>query len=171
MPSLLPAALAASGRGQTPDTGPSQGATVSNLTTSGAATSSDGWTTYHYDNTPDGYPASLPAISSPSASWEATVVGAVYAEPLYYGGYVYVATEDDNVYALTAATGAIAWSTNLGTPADSVEPPYACNNNQNGPDIKPTIGITGTPVIDPASGTIDAAALVSNSGYILFGST
>jgi outer membrane protein assembly factor BamB len=53
-----------------------------------------------------------------------------------------VATQDDTVYALSAATGAIAWSVELGTPVRSSLPP--CSN------INPIVGITGTPVIDQA---------------------
>jgi len=51
-----------------------------------------------------------------------------------------VATEDDTVYALSAATGAIVWSARLGHPVPSGLLP--CGN------ITPTVGITGTPVID-----------------------
>ncbi len=90
----------------------------------------------------------------------------MYAEPLYYNGYVFIATENNSVYALSATTGAIVWSTHLGTPADSLAPPYACNGD--GPDITPIIGITGTPVIDPTTGTIYVAALIRNTGYVLF---
>ncbi len=124
------------------------------------------WTTYHYDNNRTGYTGSIPAISSPAVSWKGKVDGAVYAEPLYYNGYVFIATENDTLYALNANTGAIAWSSHLGTPANSLVSPYACNGH--GPDIKPTIGITGTPVIDPTSGTLYVAALISNDGYLLF---
>ncbi len=68
--------------------------------------------------------------------------GQLYGEPLALGDLVYVATEDDIVYALSAATGAIAWSARLGTPVPSKLLP--CSN------INPIVGITGTPVIDPA---------------------
>jgi polyvinyl alcohol dehydrogenase (cytochrome) len=58
------------------------------------------------------------------------------------GDRVYVATQDDTVYALSAATGAIAWSAQLGTPVRASLLP--CSN------INPIVGITGTPVIDRA---------------------
>jgi outer membrane protein assembly factor BamB len=69
--------------------------------------------------------------------------GQLYGEPLAFGNRVYVATENDTVYALSAATGAIAWSTQLGqtVPAGTH---LLCSN------IIPNVGITGTPVIDPA---------------------
>ena len=76
--------------------------------------------------------------------------GEVYGEPLEAGGRVYIATENDTVYALAADTGAVLWSTHVGTPVPSDELP--CGN------IGPEVGITGTPVIDTARGEIFAVA-------------
>jgi PQQ enzyme repeat len=82
-------------------------------------------------------------------SFDGTIVGNVYAQPLYIdlspnGPMVIAVTESNNVYALNAATGAIIWQRNVGTPITSGLP---CGN------ISP-LGITGTPVIDIASRTI-----------------
>lgn len=52
---------------------------------------------------------------------------------------VYVATESNTVYAIDAASGAVLFSHNLGSP---VPTPLNCNNNG------PNVGIDGTPVID-----------------------
>ncbi|HTP24488.1 MAG TPA: hypothetical protein VMK12_02365, partial [Anaeromyxobacteraceae bacterium] len=89
------------------------------------------------------------------------IVGNVYAQPLFVdaqGGtdLVIIATESDNVYALDAATGAQVWMTNVGTPVPLAMLP--CGN------IDP-VGITGTPVIDPATRTLffDAELLVSGA--------
>jgi hypothetical protein len=81
------------------------------------------------------------------------VDGQVYAQPLYVenlniaGGVhdvVFVCTESNSVFAFDANTPGITyWHTNLGTPF-----PAPCG------DLSPIIGITGTPVIDPASGTM-----------------
>ena len=60
--------------------------------------------------------------------------------------HVFVATENDTVYALSASTGAVVWSTHLGTPVPSGSLPCG--------DITPTVGITGTPVIDPSRAEI-----------------
>jgi hypothetical protein len=65
-------------------------------------------------------------------------------------GRVYVATENDTIYALAANTGAILWSSHVGTPVPSGDLPCG--------DIGPTVGITGTPVIDAARGEIFAVA-------------
>ena len=85
------------------------------------------------------------------AGFHATVDGAVYAQPLYWvppagGGAprIIVATENNFVYALDAATGAQIWSTSLATPVPAGDLP--CGN------IKPTEGVTGTPTIDPTTG-------------------
>jgi hypothetical protein len=81
------------------------------------------------------------------------VDGQIYAQPLFMenlnigGGIhdvVFVSTESNSVYAFDADNGGITyWHTNLGTPF-----PAPCG------DLTPTIGISGTPVIDRASGTI-----------------
>ena len=67
--------------------------------------------------------------------------GQVYAQPLVSGGTVFVVTETDNVYALDANTGVVQTSLTLpGTPFNPAD--------VNCSDLLPTIGVTGTPVID-----------------------
>jgi hypothetical protein len=61
-----------------------------------------------------------------------------------------VATENDTIYALAANSGAVLWSTHVGTPVPSSDLPCG--------DISPVVGITGTPVIDTARGEIFAVA-------------
>jgi outer membrane protein assembly factor BamB len=51
---------------------------------------------------------------------------------------------------LSAATGAVVWSAHLGSPVPSSGLPCG--------DITPTVGITGTPVIDPSRGEIFVVA-------------
>ena len=65
-------------------------------------------------------------------------------------GASYVATENDTIYALAANTGAVLWSSHVGTPVPSGDLPCG--------DISPTVGITGTPVLDVARGEIFAVA-------------
>ena len=148
------------------------GASVSASSTSKSATSSSSlsvsgdWLTYHGSNLRDGTDVTLPGVGSLSVAWKSAVDAPVYAEPLAFAGSVFVATENDTVYSISATSGAVQWSQHLGTPADSLAAPYACQGNH--PDIEPTIGITGTPVIDPASDTIYVAALLNESGYGLY---
>lgn len=101
------------------------------------------WTVYHDDPAGSGVAVGVGSVDTAARAWTSpTLDGKLYGEPLVSGERVYMATEDDTVYALSAATGAIAWSTRLGTPVPSGRLP--CSN------ITPTVGITGTPVIDEA---------------------
>ena len=91
------------------------------------------------------------AVDTASRAWTSPALdGEIYGEPLVSAGRVYVATENDTVYALSAATGTVAWSRHLATPVPSSSLPCG--------DIAPTVGITGTPVIDPARGEIFVVA-------------
>jgi len=74
----------------------------------------------------------------------------------------YVATENDTVYAVDAATGAILLSQSLGTPVPRSALPGACANNG------PAIGINSTPVIDPVTGTIYVVADTFANGTATF---
>ncbi len=85
-----------------------------------------------------------PAWTSPSLD------GALYGEPLVSGGRVFVATENDTVYALSGANGSVVWSSHLATPVPSASLPCG--------DISPTVGITGTPVLDVARGELFVVA-------------
>jgi hypothetical protein len=87
--------------------------------------------------------------------------GQVYAQPLLWrptasgAGALIVATEEDQVYAIDAQTGAQIWQRTLGVPVPGSALP--CGN------ISP-LGVTGTPVIDEARATIylDAAVMSAN---------
>lgn len=122
------------------------------------AAASSGWTTYHHDNTRDGYDATAQAFPSggpPAAQWSSGALdGDLYAEPLAVGDVVYQATENNSIYALNEGTGAVIWRWH--GPAAQPDPANAvgCGN------IDP-VGITSTPVIDPIAGLIYAVGLVS----------
>jgi hypothetical protein len=74
------------------------------------------------------------------------VDGQVYAQPLVSGGTVFVVTESNHVYALDAGTGAVQASRALdGTPFNPQD--VQCG------DLLPTVGVTGTPVIDASTST------------------
>ena len=92
------------------------------------------------------------------ATFSAPLPGPMYAQPLYVangaGGkpMLIVATEQDDVVALDASSGSQIWMKNLGTPVPLSK--LSCGN------IDP-VGITGTPVIDPASRTIYLDAMTT----------
>jgi hypothetical protein len=93
------------------------------------------------------------------------VDGAVYAQPLFVPGLggshnaVIVATEHDSVYAFDAdATGparAPLWHRSL-LPAGAT--PVSAAHDVTCAAISPEVGVTGTPVIDPATGTLYVVA-------------
>lgn len=87
------------------------------------------------------------------------VDGQVYAQPLYVQGVtvgstvhnvVYVATENDSLYAFDADSAALnpspLWKTNFTSPPNVIAMP--CGDNDFYCNVYPVIGITGTPVIN-----------------------
>ncbi len=134
-----------------------------------AVTTTQAWpqsvTTYHYDNRRTGWNSNEPTLTP-------TTVGSSYfgllrtvplddqvdAQPLYMPAInitsgqfqgthdvVYVATENNTVFAIDAESGAVLLTANFGAP---VHQPLGCNNNG------PNVGINSTPVIDPTSNTL-----------------
>jgi outer membrane protein assembly factor BamB len=117
------------------------GSAFGSTTTTTNPASIPSWTVYHGDPAGSGLAASVTSIDVSSPAWMSTSLdGQLYGEPLVSGERIYVATENDTVYALSSTTGAVVWSTHLGTPVPSGSLPCG--------DIAPTVGITGTPVID-----------------------
>jgi hypothetical protein len=98
-----------------------------------------------------------------------TLDGNAYASPLYVANVaipgrgvknvVYVATEHDSVWAFDAdgIEGTALWHRSFIDPASGVTTVPSSDTYEAG-DIFPEIGITGTPVIDPASGTLYVVA-------------
>ena len=130
--------------------------------------------TYHNDNTRAGAntaettltPANVNAGSFGKVGFLA-VDGKVDAQPLVKRGVtipgqgvhdvVYVATENDSVYAFDAVTGATLWHAGPSSliPGETPVPATDVNCTQ----VEPTIGITSTPVIDPTTNTIYVVAM------------
>jgi polyvinyl alcohol dehydrogenase (cytochrome) len=137
------------------------GSALANATTTSTTSptvSPQSWTVYHGDAEGSGVATSIASVNVSSPAWTSPALdGQLYGEPLVSGGRVYVATENDTVSALSATTGAVIWSTHLGRPVPSSSLPCG--------DISPTIGVTGTPVIDETRGEIFVVAdeLVSGS--------
>lgn len=121
------------------------------LLTGTALAAGPAWTTYRHDSARSGIDPDSSAPVAPSQDWQVGPLdGRVYGQPLVYGSRVYVATENDTVYALDAASGAIVWQRHVATAVPSGQ--LGCG------DISPTVGITSTPVIDPATGRIYVVA-------------
>ncbi|KAF4438033.1 WSC domain-containing protein 2 [Fusarium austroafricanum] len=76
----------------------------------------------------------------------------IFSQPLVYtpsGGttqYVYLATTQNNIYKLDAKTGVILASRNIGIP-------FLTADLDGCVDVSPTVGVTATGVIDPATDT------------------
>lgn len=98
--------------------------------------------------------------------------GYVYAQPLFVPGVVigglshdvaYVADEMNNVYAFDANTAAQLWHFNAGTPGNGHDLYATVGTLLIDPVAGGKIGISGTPVIDPATNTIYFIALTEQS--------
>jgi PQQ-like domain len=150
-------AVASCGATSTPSTTPQVSNTTaaagSPSTTAGGPVRTGNWTTYYQDAGRDGYAADGPL--HPDAIhrvWQSpTLDGDVYAEPLFVGNRVIVATANDSVYALSASDGAVVWRSHLGSPVKASALPCG--------DVDP-VGITSTPVVDAAAGRVYAVGLV-----------
>lgn len=93
----------------------------------------------------------------PTRRWASpTLDGPVYGQPLVDGGVVYVATENDTVYALDATDGSVEWQRHLATPVPAGALPCG--------DITPTVGVTSTMVLDPSLGRLFVSAAVEAGG-------
>jgi uncharacterized repeat protein (TIGR03806 family) len=143
------------------------------FTTPGASSGTVAVLTFHYDNTRQGANTNETLLTPANVNtntfgllFSYAVDGFVYTEPLYVPNVsipgqgvhnvVYVATENNTVYAFDADNnGGLLWQTNLGTAALSNNHEFGDRyNGGNYTDITPEVGITGTPVIDPVSGTL-----------------
>src|SRR5436305_921324 len=149
------------GSGASPDT---SSATVRSAG-GGGATAAKGpagnanWPTYHGNLARTGVDGTSPPLGQVHRAWAHTLDAALYAEPLVVGSRVYVATENNTVYALNAKNGHVAWKRHLGTPVQGATLP--CGN------IEPISGITGTPAI--SRGTLYVVAFLSGYRHVLFG--
>src|ERR1700736_1831736 len=131
----------------------------------GAGAEEHGVLTYHNDAARSGHFV-VPGLTwekaralRPDASFAARVAGHLYAQPLAWRAagsstMLITASEDDVVQAFDAHTGNELWRRAVGTPVPRSSLP--CGN------IAP-LGITGTPVIDPAREAIYLDAMVQDA--------
>ncbi len=128
----------------------------------GAMTNAPDVTTYHFDNARDGLNSAetilTPANVNPTQFGKIgfdTVDGLVDAQPLYVANLtvsgalhnvLYVATENDSIYAFDADSGSQLWKTSVLGNGETTSDDHGCGQ------ITPQIGITSTPVIDRKQG-------------------
>jgi len=111
----------------------------------------------------DGWDSAEPGLSPAAVTaksfgqiFETRVNGQVFAQPLNVGNDVLVATENDYVYSINRNTGAVNWSTQLGSPYAA-----ATENCGQAPVVLPYIGVTSAPVYDPGTGTMYVSGMLS----------
>jgi hypothetical protein len=97
------------------------------------------------------------------------VDGKVDAQPLYLSkltvagashNVVFIATENDSVYAFDSDSGTVLWMVSLNGAGETTSDTHGCNQ------VLPQIGITSTPVIDRsagAHGTLFAVAMTKDA--------
>ena len=117
--------------------------------------SSDNSSTGWYPNEPSLSPANVTGGNF-GELFDTQLNGEVYAQPLVSQPTVLAVTENDYAYGLNSTTGAIEWQDNFGTPANPLQ-------SINCGDVGSSLGITGTPVIDPSTGIAYFVA-ANNSG-------
>lgn len=130
--------------------------------------------TYHNDNARTGQNLNetrlTPANVNPNTFgrlFTIPVDGKVDAQPLYKSALVilgkgshnvlFIVTENDSAYAFDADTGAPLWQVSVLGSGESPSDDRGCGQ------VTPTIGITATPVIDPAAGPHGTLYLVAMS--------
>ena len=110
-----------------------------------------GWPMYQQNAAHSGVDLDDAPATTAALAWSAAVDAILYAQPLVVGTTVYVATENNTVYAFNTDSGAQLWTQHLASPVTSGLP---CGN------INP-YGITGAPAIDTVNGVLYTVALQS----------
>lgn len=142
------------------------------LATGSMASAQVNVTTYHNDNLRTGWNSNETTLTQSNLSTfgvlqTVTLDDQVDAEPLLVSGetingsqhnVLYVATENNSVYAIDAQSGQVLVQTNLGAPVPYYDLPGGCNNNG------PNVGIGSTPVIDTTTGALYLIAFVLQNG-------
>lgn len=150
--------------------------------------------TYHNDLSRDGANPQELALTPSNVNtssfgklFSCSVDGAIYAQPLWVSrlmvkgvihNAVFVATEHDSLFAFDADASPCTplWSVSLidsahgGTGHESTVPDGTSGNlvGQGGGDTAPEVGVTGTPVIDPARAILFVVSKSMNAAGSMF---
>jgi hypothetical protein len=150
--------------------------------------------TYHHDLSRDGANSQEYALTPANVTgasfgklFSCTTDGAIYAQPLWVANLylsgetrnaVFVATQHDGLFAFDADANPCVrlWSVNLldashgGTSGERTVPSGPSGHLVGGGsgDITPEVGVTGTPVIDPASRTLYVVSKSVNAAGTTF---
>jgi regulation of enolase protein 1 (concanavalin A-like superfamily) len=159
-----------------------------------AVTGLAGVYTYHNDLARDGANSQEYALTPANVNttsfgklFSCSVDGAIYGQPLWVANLtvngaphnvVFVATQHDSLYAFDADVNPCVqlWTVSLidtghgGTGGETTVPdgPSGYLVGQGDGDITPEVGVTGTPVIDPASGILYVVSKSMNPGGTMF---
>ena len=106
--------------------------------------------------------AGLPPAGHLTLAWTAALGGTVTGQPLVVGSTVIAATEQDEVYGLDRATGAVRWHTRIGNPVPAGQQPCG--------DLSP-LGIASTPVYDPQTRLVYVVGQDGKDAHVLAGLT
>jgi len=150
-PAARPSGLPSPGSAATPS---------ASAASSQGSPASAGWYQYHGNGARTGTVAGLLAAGRLAVAWRAALGGAVYGQPLVVGTTVIAATEQDEIYGLDLATGAVRWRTGVGAAEPLSEQP--CGN------LNP-LGITSTGVYDQQNGLAYFVAQSGTTEHVLVG--
>jgi outer membrane protein assembly factor BamB len=159
---LLAGVLVAAGcSGDNPASPPSpSSAPTPSSSTQGAPPTGSQWLTFHHDGARSGV-APGESFGKVRRAWiSESLDGDIYGQPLVVNSHVIAVTENNTVYDIDATSGQTRWKVHLGSPVPSSSLP--CGN------ISPSSGITSTPVVDPASGTIYVVAFLNPGHHKIF---
>jgi hypothetical protein len=159
----LIASLTACSGDQSPG-GETTGSTTSALSTTSVTFGGDELRTGWYSDEAALAPSTVGGVNF-GTLFAASISGQVYAQPLVSMGTLFIATESNVIYGLDPATGQQLWSRALATAVASRDLPAQCSN------IAPSVGITGTPVIDSSTNIayfLSKAYVSGSSGAIAY---
>ena len=118
------------------------------------------WPSYHSDNSRTGAVAAGAGLGQVTHAWSTSLAGALHNQPVAADGLIIVADESNHVTALNPTTGKAVWSDDLGQPLTNVAQYAGCG------DIDP-LGITSTPAIDQATGTVYVVGEVATAANVV----